>query len=179
MDEAGIQVKVTGKLGSFLGQFSQKYTYAANAAARKAAFIIYGICQKDYLSVSDGESRRTAKVRPTLRSTYLGLRRPTGTLAKNVKVGVYEGSNLTILNSENGAISKTKILDGAAVGIGDEIKYGVIQERGGRDKIMRKDGGYKFHPFLAPAFEDAKQEIKQIFDAEFKAAEKKFTKDML
>jgi len=150
-----------------------KYTVAANQACRKAAFMVYATCIKDYLSVVDGVSRRTKKLKPTPRTSWLGLRRPTGTLARNVKVGVHDKFKFTIINSVTTNEIKDRLLDASSVGIGDNVEYGAIQERGGRLGIKRLDGGYKFHPFLLPALNDSRAEVERMFDAEFKAAQAK------
>jgi hypothetical protein len=168
-----IDVTVTQHLDAELKAIASKYPAAANRAARSAAFYVQSVCLKVYLSVQDGNAYKTKRRGGVdKRTIWPGLRRRTGTLARAVKVGIYNANGgFQTVNSTAGELG-TKMIIGSAVGIGDEVLYGVIHERGGRQQSGRREHGRNFYPFLAPAFKDSEQMIEQIFDNEFQKAQR-------
>lgn len=167
-----IEVSLPSNLENTLKKIGTKYSSAANAAARKAGFFLHSVVIKDFLSVADGTAVSRRGIRPTKRTKWPGLRRRTGTLARAVRVGIYEGKNLKILVSENSVSLRDKIIDGVAVGVGEDCHYGVLHEREGRKQGGLKGNGRNFYPFLAPAMKASEKEIQQIFEREFRNAER-------
>lgn len=156
-----------------------RYQDATNTALRKVGFIVYSISQSKYLRVVDGISvtrrakkgKRGTRTNPTGRKTWPGLRRRTGNLARNIKVALEFSGVLKVLNSQFSASSHKKIASSVQVGVGGDVKYGVIHEREGRKQSGRKSGR-NFYPFLSPALKDASKSISKIFKQHFREVER-------
>lgn len=169
----GISVELSGNLQAKLESILAKYPQAANRAAVKAGFQVQKTCVKEFLNIGDGIARSTKTRRATKRTTWPGLRNATGNLARHIKVGVYNGLSFETITSENSAPIRKSIISGVAVGVSDDVPYGVIHEREGRKQGGRNEYGRNYYPFLEPAMKASEKEIEQIFNEELKAAERK------
>lgn len=140
--------------------YLNKYPKSFNNAALSVANEIYNLVQKKYTRISDGNAGNGGR-RAEPRTTWPGVRRRTGTLARAVKVGLNRGSGYETLNART--ISDDKLIKEVVVGVSENIQYAVIQEREGKKQSGRK-GSRNFYPFIQPAFDELKPKLQSIFD---------------
>lgn len=154
-----------------LEKMLSKYPEEANKGALKCVTDTYNVIQKEFTRINDGVSRRTKKSKPTKRTRWPGVRRPTGRLANSVKIFLMNRYGMMKVINSRFRLPKKKLFAGFGIGIDDSVKYAVYQERYGRQQRGLKAKN-NYYPFVLPGWNKQKKRFSETMTRFMRKAER-------